>query len=934
MVLRSMSEEAVLRPMPPFPAFYEAVNGRLPFPWQARLASHIAHAGAWPMEVGVPTGLGKTACLDIAIWWLASQADRLPVNRTAPTRIWWLVNRRLLVDSTAQHAQSIRDALQDPWAAGIKGESALVVATVADKLRSLASDPDADPLEVIRLRGGVQSRLPTDPSRPAVVLSTIPMFGSRLLFRGYGSSRSMRPIDAALAGTDSLVLVDEAHLARHLIRLVPDLADCTRGAQALIGGKRSRPQVVSLTATGDASDQDRFDLDADDEAHPIVQQRLDAPKQLEIRTASRDVAKAMAQAVESLLAEADRAASCLVFANTPANARSVFNKLTRTMARDQADIFLLTGRSREREAEKTRARILDPVHGMAASRDPGKSRLRHLVVVATQTLEVGADIDAEFLVTETCGVRALTQRLGRLNRLGRFRGARALYVHAPVPKRKARDVEGWPVYGAEPGVVFKRLQNAIKESTGKLSVSPRRVSRVLGEPSDDPGRAPEVLHGLLWEWVKTTTPPQGEAPVEPYFSGVAGVDYSVSLLWRAHVPNAGERLWPRANDREIIAVPISEVRETLEADGDLTRLGPDGITVEMLALDDLRPGDAVILRSDRGLLDEFGWNPDSSSLVVDMSITTHGLPLDGHAIERICGVSLAGAINTALGVASDDEEVDQADRMEAVSDILDVLGNRTPFGWETTEWEDVVSALHPAVVRAHREVPRLELRERATPKQQSDEFDEMSMADTSVDLDLHGRAVAARSRSIAQRLGLSSRVAAIVELAGRLHDVGKADERFQRWLDPSGAADKPIAKSRTPKRHWASTRAAAGWPPGARHESLSARLVRSWLAVKTNGADSELADLLVHLVISHHGSGRPIVPPAADATSGTVSTQIQGHPVEASASLSEVDWDQPGRFQRLHDRWGPWTLALLEAIVRQADHVVSSGARVGEMRNQ
>ena len=919
--------------MPPFADFYEAVNGRPPFPWQARLASQVVRDGSWPIEVGVPTGLGKTACLDIAIWWLASQADRLPADRTAPTRIWWLVNRRLLVDSTAEHAQFISDTLRDPGAASIKGEQALVVRAVAGRLRLLGSGPDADPLEVIRLRGGVQSRLPTDPSRPAVVLSTIPMFGSRLLFRGYGSSRSMRPIDAALAGADSLVLVDEAHLARHLIRLVPDLADCTRGARALFGGTRSRPQVVSLTATGDASGKDRFDLDAKDEAHPTVQRRLDAPKRIEIRTVARDIGKAMAKTVDSLLTEADRPASCLVFANAPATARSVFNQLTRAMAQDQADILLLTGRTREREAEKTRARILDPVHGMAASRDPGMSRDRHLIVVATQTLEVGADVDAEFLVTETCGVRALTQRLGRLNRLGRFRNARAVYVHAPAPKKRAREGRGfggWPVYREEPGAVFSRLQHAIDESAGNLSVSPRHVAQVLGEPSDDPGRAPEVLNGLLWEWVKTTTSPEGEAPVEPYFSGIAGVDYSVSLLWRAYVPNGGERLWPRANDREIIAVPIGEVRATLEADGDLRRLGPDGITVEMIGPDDLRPGDAVILPSDRGLMDEFGWNPDSSEIVVDMSILTHGLPLDAQAIERMCGVLMTGPINTALGMVPDDEEVDEADRAKAVGEIIDVLGSTTPFGWDATEWQDVVSALRPAAVRAHREVPRLELGERMAPEHRSDELDETSMAGTAFDLDLHGHAVAARSRSIAERLGLSPKVTRVVEMAGRFHDVGKADQRFQRWLDPTGVVEKPIAKSRTPRRHWAATREAAGWPRGARHEDLSARLVRSWLAAKeANGMDPELADLLIHLVISHHGSGRPIVPPVTDATSKTVSACLLGHPVEVSASLSEVDWDQPGRFRRLHEHWGPWSLALLEAIVRQADHVVSSGALEG-----
>ena len=113
------------------------------------------------------------------------------------------------------------------------------VVTVADRLRSLSADPSAPPLEVIRLRGGVPSRSPTDPSQPAILLSTLPMYGSRLLFRGYGSTRSMRPIDAAMAGTDSLVILDEAHLAPHLMGLLPALSDCSPGSLPLLADARS-----------------------------------------------------------------------------------------------------------------------------------------------------------------------------------------------------------------------------------------------------------------------------------------------------------------------------------------------------------------------------------------------------------------------------------------------------------------------------------------------------------------------------------------------------------------------------------------------------------------------------------------------------------------------------------------------------------------------
>ena len=925
-------DASVLPPMPGFDEFYRAVNGRDPFPWQARLAGEVTHSEKWPGEIGVPTGLGKTACLDIAVWWLASQADRPPAKRNAPTRIWWLVNRRLLVDAVTDHAETISKALGDPSSLGIGDQAADVVAAVAVRLRSLSADPGADPLEVIRLRGGIPSRRPTEPSTPAVLLSTLPMYGSRLLFRGYGSTRSMRPIDAAMAGTDSLVLLDEAHLAPHLRSLLPALAECTPGAHTILGGARSGPRVVALTATGNVGESSRFDLDADDEAHPVVRKRLDAVKPMTVRAFDTgDVGRRLADAALSLVREAPSPAACLVFANTPANARAAFYLLRKE---GSAEVLLLTGRAREREAEQTRTRILDPVHGVASTRDASISRQRHLIVVATQTLEVGADVDAEYLVTEACGVRALTQRLGRLNRLGRHAHARAIYVHLPpkASKRGKAAASEWPVYGEEPAAVLERLQDALRNSaTDTVDLAPRRIAGVLGGPSDDPGRAPEVLPGILWEWVKTTTPPEGEAPVDPYFSGIAGPDYSVSLIWRAHIPDDGELLWPRASDREAVEVPINEVRDALAETEDLRRLGPDGVTVERISREELRPGDSIVLPCDIGLLDEFGWDPSSASPVLDMSILEHGLPLDATALQRLCGISIGALIDRAFGIASDDEDIDDAEREVAVERILTDLAAATPHGWEEREWQDLLAALDRQVLTSRNEVPRL-ARDSGDSRALSDEFDEISLADTAVLLDRHCQAVAVRARQIADRLGLSADLAEILERAGRLHDIGKADRRFQRWLDPDEKhAGVKVAKSNMPRHLWNGARAAAGWPAGGRHEGLSARLVRRWLELHPASCNPPLHGLLLHLVISHHGSGRPLLPPVDDATATVVSEVVEGASVEASADLSVADWDQPARFRQLSDWFGPWGLALLEAILRQADHAVSAGADVGHL---
>ena len=62
-----------------FSAFFQAVWGYEPFPWQVEFAKRVC-AGAPPGYVTVPTGSGKTACLDCALFALAMQAARPPAE--------------------------------------------------------------------------------------------------------------------------------------------------------------------------------------------------------------------------------------------------------------------------------------------------------------------------------------------------------------------------------------------------------------------------------------------------------------------------------------------------------------------------------------------------------------------------------------------------------------------------------------------------------------------------------------------------------------------------------------------------------------------------------------------------------------------------------------------------------------------------------------
>lgn len=937
-----------MTPTPTFAEFYQACNRHKPFPWQDRLANSVAKTGAWPAEIGVPTGLGKTSCLDIAVWWLASQADWEPASRTAPTRIWWVVNRRLLVDATADHAQYLADILEEPRKQGITGRALRTVTAVRQQLESLSVGRKRV-LDVIRLRGGIAGRTPVNPSCPTIILCTLPMYGSRLLFRGYGSL--LRSVDAAMAGTDSLILLDEAHLAPHLQDertrpgLISALDECMPGTISILGECRSKPQLISLTATGRAQPGQRFDLDDSDKAHPIVKQRIHAVKPLEVRECKGETGKHLADACSYLLKDKPPAA-VVVFANTPETARKAFERVRKQYGRE-AEVLLLTGRQREREAERLRTRILDPQEGMVGpSTVP---RRQHLIVIATQTLEVGADIDAEFMVTEACGVRALTQRLGRLNRFGHHDHAWAVYVHIP-PKGKKTEMS-WPVYDAEPLQVLKRLQDAIAVGgTGTVDLSPARVAKVLQDPDDGTGRAPEVMQGILWEWVKTTTPPEGEAPVEPYFAGISGAQYSVSLIWRAHVPDPevkdNPRLWPRATDREAMEVPLREVQDALDKAKVETihRLAPDNLTIQATTPAGLHAGDRIVLTTDRGLMDEFGWNPnpEESEPVMDVSLPGQGLPLDAQAIQRLCDVDIEQQIRTieqTFKAEGTDLDLDACDK--AVSALLDVIrAAPAPTAWAKSEWRDFLDSLQPNPRQSRHGVLRLY----AHPNDStwySGDLDETSLLTVeATGLDSHGAAVADLAALIAERIGIPSPLACVVQEAGKLHDIGKAEHRFQRWLQPNFEPEQDTspkmlkAKSNTPRHLWDATREASGWPRGGRHEELSARLARTWLQQGKAVFTPQEQDLLIHLIASHHGKGRPFTMPVPDGSFAQVSSLIDGVQVQVSANLAVADWEQPTRFRGLNQWLGPWGLSLMEAIVTLADHTVSAGNHLIEENKQ
>ena len=170
------------------------IVGHDPYPWQRRLYAALGGDDV-PDAVALPTGLGKSSCVLLVL--LARVR-----NRALPTRVVYFVDRRALVD---QSADAVRRRI-----ACIAARPAL-----ARPVDACAAFPAERPVGLGLLRGGLANdgARRADPARPAVVVGTVNMVGSRLLFAGDGAGRSKRPMHAGLLAHDAVVVLDEAHLS-------------------------------------------------------------------------------------------------------------------------------------------------------------------------------------------------------------------------------------------------------------------------------------------------------------------------------------------------------------------------------------------------------------------------------------------------------------------------------------------------------------------------------------------------------------------------------------------------------------------------------------------------------------------------------------------------------------------------------------------------
>ena len=537
-----------------FTRFFSAIHGHSPFPWQQQLVELLARENRWPDVLSLPTGSGKTAALDAAVFHLALQQMVTP--RRAALRITLVVDRRLVVDDAHRRAATIARALGAP--SQVKTGRA-VVREVARRLQCLAGAGEP-PLVVARLRGGapLEHDWARTPTQPTILCSTVDQVGSRLLFRGYGVSNRMSPVHAGLLGEDTLILLDEAHLSEPFRQ--------TLQAVRTLGS--AHVTAVVLTATPGGDYERRFELGPADRKHQVLQQRVAAPKPAKLMKPipTTDPAGAFARTARDLAERLHRggiaAPAVGVVVNRVDLARAIFERLRDSV--EGGTVELLIGRARDVDRRGVEGK-LDPFRTGAAAR----ATAAPLLLVATQCLEVGVDLDLDGLVTQAAPLDALRQRFGRVNRGERpIRAAGAILVTTESLAKKADD----PVYGDRIRKTWDALTGIARNDRVDFGVDAldRRLRRAkidvaeLAAPRD---RAPVLMPAYLDLWARTSPPPGADPEVGLFLHGVQRAPAEVSLVWRSDIARSDltaagvakltailELVRPRST--EMVTVPI------------------------------------------------------------------------------------------------------------------------------------------------------------------------------------------------------------------------------------------------------------------------------------------------------------------------------------------------------------------------------------------
>ena len=909
---------------------FEALTGVPPLSWQRRLYRKHFASGSLPSVVDIPTGMGKTMIMAI---WLIARANKCK----APTRLIYVVDRRTVVDQ----ATDVAESLVKNWTKSGKFDGPLpAISTLRGQL--------ADNREWSR-----------DPSRPAIIIGTVDLIGSGLLFSGYRSGFKSKPLHAGLLGQDSMLVLDEAHLSKPFEKLL-------LGISSFQQSHGSPMQVIRMSATSgkpdDGASHFTLDLDAtgnltgEDAADPVIAKRYSAQKRLKVITV-KEKEKLNAALAESAIELAKRSdlvgKRIVVFVRKPADATAVADlirkhvietvddsgpkpkKIKNTPYAESAEVLTGTMRGLERDRLVKTATLMRFLDGDEV---PGKNN-NPVFLISTSAGEVGFDLNADHMVCDATTIDSFIQRLGRVNRRGNG-AATVKLVRGPV---KLKDGKPEELKGLDLAIA-----NTLKllEGIPDGDVSPRNIAALRsGSWKDEYNNASspesatvELTDILLDNWSMTSIDERmpGRPPVGPWLRGIEEERAQTTVAWRAELDLFDDLLTAQAPLAAIFAKHAIRPHESLTVN--------TAYLVDFLKaipkLKDRPPNlmsTVVAIRLPFGKVDcqqlnQLVKNP--SILYADSTLilpaTFGGLDgagmLDAEAIpkQRAEGDTEPPSLDVA-----DHEDYKQNG---VARSRLRILMRRTGDRAWTVEPLPALSipdyiTLEPEYENSSslfKAIRDAELRVRLVrPVAFDDEGDPacslvclapaLKTQDATEDqiLDVHVGLVKKEAEDIAKALKLPEDDVIWIALmfAAQWHDEGKKAPIWQRFAKNPDPHEPPLGKmvqSRDPK----SLR-------GYRHEFGSLLRMKHPDRCNTKGCEApKLADaheLALHLIATHHGAGRPHFRPAL-------------YEPFTDAETDAVHTDVIRRFARLQRKYGWWRLAWLENLLRCADALASAQA--------
>ena len=512
-----------------------------------------------------------------------------------------------------------------------------------------------------------------------------------------------------------------------------------------------------------------------------------------------------------------------------------------------------------------------------------------------------------------------------------------------------------PIYGAALRKTWDWLQQE------PVDFGPSRIQLTPGEQDElfsPTVRVPQLLPSHLDRWVQTSHLPDADPLPEFWLHGLRDAPPEVHLVWRADLP---EKLLTGDSDDlirlrtlieacppgagEMLAVPLAAARRWLNSipagsvgdavldvedpvdesgeqtwrpalvfDGDNTRVA--------LHPRQMRRDTVLVVPAHYGGLTAGTWDPTATDPVSDLG--TLAQP------DRAPALRLSPELLNGPPVPDPQDPLSLAESRRALRAWLATADagpeQHTGVYQAVKALRKANAGMRPMIVDRSSTEQRYVLRATSRGAGADSEPATSPFLGEPVFLAQHLRDVEQWALALGEACGLPDAVCADLALAAALHDLGKADPRFQRLLSAGEPTrPEPLAKSGLAAADHRGRRRAAlasGYPSGTRHELTSVALVQDepWLREQAHDLD-----LVLHLVASHHGYARPFLPVAEHAGPITVAVVHRGHTLSTASDhgLVSPSGGVPDRFWRCVRRYGWHGLAWLEALLRLADHRAS-----------